>query len=72
MSNKEKFLAKALKMSPTDRADIVDRLLQSLDKPDKEIDQLWKKEAESRITAYESGEIETVSLHEVIEKYRKA
>lgn len=70
MSEKEKVLAKALKMSPVERAEIVDQLIQSLDKPDKEIDELWKKEAEDRINAFEAGDLQTVTLREVVEKYK--
>jgi len=61
MSKKDQVLAKALKMTPRERAEIVDQLLQSLDKPDKEIEELWKKEAEDRIDAFESGDIQTVT-----------
>lgn len=40
----------------------MDRLVSSLDKTDKTIDDLWRKEIESRIGAYESGKMETVSV----------
>ncbi|MEA3241299.1 MAG: addiction module protein [Pseudomonadota bacterium] len=44
-----------------------DQLLFSLDKPDKEIDRLWAKEAEDRIDAYDQGKLKAVSLeNEVI------
>jgi putative addiction module component (TIGR02574 family) len=69
MVNKEQLISKAIKMKPAEKAEIIDRLLQSLDKPDKEIDKLWKKEAEKRIDAYEAGDIQTVTLQEVREKY---
>ena len=36
----------------------------------KEIDELWAKEAESRINAYERGKIKAVSLEKVFEKYK--
>jgi hypothetical protein len=41
-----------------------------LDEPDKEIDELWTREAEGRIDAYEGGEIKAVSLEKVLEKYK--
>lgn len=31
--------------------------VKSLDKPNHEIDELWKKEAESRIDAYDEGKL---------------
>lgn len=70
MSEKEQILTKALKMSPIERAEIVDQLIQSLDQPDEEIDRLWKQEAEDRIDTYEAGDIQTVTLREVMEKYK--
>lgn len=70
MSEKDQVLAKALKMTPRERAEIVDQLLQSLDKPDNEIDKLWEKEAEERIDAFESGDLHTVTLQKVVEKYK--
>lgn len=42
------------------------------DKPDKELDELWAKEAEARIDAYESGKVKAVSLETVLKKcYQK-
>jgi hypothetical protein len=41
-----------------------------LDKPDQEIDDLWDREAESRIDAYERGKIRALSLKEALEKYK--
>ncbi|MEE9260739.1 MAG: addiction module protein [Candidatus Scalindua sediminis] len=68
--NTEKLLKEALKLPPIERATIVDRLVSSLDKPDKTIDDLWRKEIEDRIDAYESGKMETVSVEEVLAKYK--
>lgn len=68
MSEKNQVLNKALRLTPAERAEIVDRLLQSLDQPDKEINKLWKKEAEDRIDAFEAGNIQTVTLQVVLDK----
>jgi putative addiction module component (TIGR02574 family) len=61
---------KALALKPQEQAELVDKLIAHLDAPDKLIDELWKKEAESRIDAYEQGHIKAVSLAEVLEKYQ--
>ena len=45
-------------------------MLSSLDAPDREIDKLWSQEAEDRITAFEKGAIKTLTIKEVLEKYR--
>jgi len=62
--------AKARKLSPAERLELVDDLLASLDEPDPQIDQLWAKEAEERLAAYRRGEIKAVPLQEVLAKYR--
>lgn len=70
MSDKDQIFSKALKMPPADRAKLVDKLLQSLDKPDYEIDRQWIKESEDRIDAFEAGDIQTVNVEEVLKKYK--
>jgi len=55
----EKILDQALKLSPVEKSKIIDRLIESLDQPDEELDKLWMEESESRIAAYERGEIKT-------------
>ena len=62
--------AKARKLSPAERLELVDDLLASLDEPDAQIDRLWAKEAEERLAAYRRGEIKAVPLQEVLAKYR--
>ena len=70
MKVSNELLEKALNLAPTEKAELIDRLLSSLDRPDKEIDKLWSKEAEDRIEAYERGEIRALTLKEVLEKNR--
>ena len=70
MKASDEILKQALTLKPAQKAELIDRLLSSLDKPDKEIDELWAKEAESRIDAYERGKIRAVSLEKVFEKYK--
>ena len=62
--------AKARKLSPAERLELVDDVLASLDEPDPRIDRLWAKEAEERLAAYRRGEIKAVPLQEVLAKYR--
>ena len=53
-----------------ERAELVDCLISSLDKADKELDKLWAEEAESRLAAYKSGKLKAISLEEVLSKYK--
>ena len=70
MNTADKIFKEALKLNPSEKAQLIDRLISTLEKPDNEIDDLWRKEAESRIDAYEIGEIKAISLEEVLEKYK--
>jgi putative addiction module component (TIGR02574 family) len=53
-------LQEALRLSPGDRAALVEGLIGSLDQPDPTMDSLWLKEAEDRMAAYRSGELGAV------------
>jgi len=62
--------AEARKLSPSERLELVDDILASLDEPDPNIDGLWAQEAEERLAAYRRGEIKAISLKQVLAKYR--
>ncbi len=65
------ILNQALKLSSSERAKVVEKLISSLDTPDSTIDSIWAKEADTRIEAFEKEEIESISAEKVFEKYRK-
>ena len=67
----KQILKDALGLPYIERAKIVDYLLSSIDRPNERIDNLWRKEVEDRIKAYQSGKIKSVTLKEVLSKYRK-
>jgi putative addiction module component (TIGR02574 family) len=72
MTSKTKKLAnEVLSLSSKERAILADTLLVSLDRPDPEIDAVWKVEAENRLKAYKSGKIKAVPLSRVFANYRK-
>ena len=64
------LLREILKLTPAQRVALIDKLLASLDTPDKEIDALWGQEVEGRIDAYEQGKLKAVTLEQVLEKYK--
>jgi len=70
-ANTRQILKEALTLPSQERATLVDDLLASLDQPDEQIDSLWRKEVEDRIVAYRTGKIRTVTLDDVLSKYRK-
>jgi putative addiction module component (TIGR02574 family) len=69
MTKTEQIAADALAFTPAERVVLVDRVLDSLDKVDPELDTRLAAECESRLAAYDGGEIRSVPLQEVLSKY---
>ena len=65
------ILERVMELPAVEKARLVDQLLSSLDEPDEAIDALWQKEVEDRIQAYQDGKLQSVSLADVLAKYRK-
>ena len=62
----------ALKLSPFERAQLIDALWQSLDSAQqKEIDKAWIKESNDRLMAYHQGEIEAVDGESVLSELKE-
>jgi len=70
MATSKEIFKKALSLKPLEKAELVDELLSSLDQPDRAITELWAREAESRLDAYEKGKLKAVSLEKVLSKYK--
>ena len=61
----EQVLSEALSLPPSERAQLAERLFSSLDISQEELDRLWAQEADSRIDAYNRGDIKAVSANDV-------
>lgn len=59
MAVSKAILSQALKLSPADKASLVNSLLNSLEQPDSEMDSLWVQEAEERVREFEKGNLKT-------------
>jgi len=70
MTTTDNIFKETLTLKPSEKAQLIDKLISTLDKPDKEIDELWAKEAEDRIDAYDQGKLKAVSLEKILQKYR--
>ena len=70
MSTTDNVLKEALTLKPSEKAQLIDKLLSSLDKSDQEIDKLWANEVEDRIDAYDNGKIKAISIDKVLQKYK--
>lgn len=68
----DQILGEALRLSPLERAELVERLLASFSFPDrKRIDDLWAIEAEARIEAYECGKLGSRPASEVFARIER-
>jgi putative addiction module component (TIGR02574 family) len=64
------LIERARALPPEDRIALVEDVLDSLDRADPDIDQLWAREATDRVAAYRRGELAAKDLSDVIAKYR--
>jgi putative addiction module component (TIGR02574 family) len=60
----------ANQLPPSEKLQLAELLLADLDKPDQEIDVIWKGEAQKRWQAYQASELKTVSYDTVMQKYK--
>ena len=67
-SNSKQILDQALALSPIERAELVEQLLNSFEFPArKKVDSLWAEEVEDRIGTFEQEELTTKSEQQVFE-----
>ena len=63
----ERIFKDALDLLPIERAELIEKLFQSFDRPtSSKVDEAWAEEVESRIDAYERGEIKASSAEDVL------
>ena len=62
---------KALHLNPLDKIHLVEMILESLDKPDPEIEKAWVAESEARYARYKAGKIKAVTFDSVQKKLKK-
>ena len=71
-ASSEQVLKEALALAPQERAELVERLLATFQSPpDPHLDELWVREAEERLAAYDRGELKAVPAEEVFDKIRQ-
>jgi len=58
-------------LKPVEKLQLIDKILNSLNPSDKNLENIWAKEAEDRIEAYDKGLIATVNEDDVFSKYRR-
>ncbi len=71
-ASSEQILKEALALPPQERAELVEQLLATFQSPpDPNIDDMWAREAEDRLDAYDRGELKAVSAEEVFKRIRQ-
>ena len=58
----------AMKLKPEERLSLVEGLIQSLDEPDKRLDEIWAEESERRLKAYREGKLEGIPMEEIFKE----
>ena len=64
MSSKE-IIKNALKLSAQEKLLIVDSILNSLDEPDKSIEEIWINESEKRLKYFRQGKLKGITLEQL-------
>lgn len=62
------LLDEAMKLKPEERLTLVEGLIQSLDEPDKRLDEIWAEESERRLKAYREGKLEGIPMEEIFKE----
>ena len=65
--NNVEILQEALRLNPQERYMVIESLLESLDKPDQEIDNIWANEAEKRLQNYTKNKTETIPFNKIFD-----
>jgi putative addiction module component (TIGR02574 family) len=74
-ASSEEILKQALALPLQERAELVEQLLATFQTPpDPHIDELWAREADDRLEAYDRGELKAIPEEEVFNriKHRRA
>lgn len=62
------LLDAAMNLKPEERLTLVEGLIQSLDEPDKRLDEIWVEESERRLKAYREGKLEGIPMEEIFKE----
>ena len=68
----DQLAAEIQNLPDTEKLRLVETILSDLDKPDPEIDRVWREEVRDRWARYKAGKIPTVSYENVMSKHRRS
>ena len=65
----EELLEQAIRLPPTERAELVGQLLTTFEFPDRgKLDAIWAEEVEDRIRAFKEGKLQSSDAGELFER----
>lgn len=62
------LLDAAMNLKAEERLSLVEGLIQSLDEPDKRLDDIWAEESERRLKAYREGKLKGIPMEEIFKE----
>ena len=65
MHDSRNIYQQALELKPAEKYYLIESLLKSLDEPDKSIDEIWNREAESRLKAFREGRSKALTFDDI-------
>ena len=68
MIKTEELISEAISLPVDIKTDLVNKLLESLRPTNKEIDELWAKEAEKRVDEIKTGKVKTIPGQDVFKE----
>ncbi len=71
MRNTQQLIDQAISLPVEERANIVDSLLRSLNRPNEEIDKQWFEVAKKRLNDLRSGKVKAIPGTEVFKKVKE-
>ena len=66
MNVNEDLIAKALELKPNDKLFLIEALVESLDKTDKYIEEIWIKEARERLAVHRAENSKGIPVEQVL------
>ena len=71
-ASSEQILKQAMALPLQERVELVEQLLATFQSPpDPQLDELWARESEERLDAYDRGELKAVSSEEVFDRIKR-
>ena len=64
----QEIIAMTLKLKPHERLEVIDKIYESFDQPDPEVERLWGEEAVRRLEAHRRGELGAVPMEAIFGK----